>query len=767
MTTLRIGNLVAPLAAGTALASGLVLPEPAFGQTVADRALSEVKSDVSGGCTTLTLTFNMRLQMLSSFPETGRELHVRLQPLDSFGFVKGRDSLRTPLNLPELRSIEYEGDNPAGPVLSLFFTEDMHFDVSAGKAPQTLIVRVTRPGQICPVFEEGTPEALNAPGSLAAAGSAEDQAETARLTDEAEQAIRDGNPDRAIALLTNAAARAENANTPRAIELLGITRERKGMTAHARAQYEEYLRRYPSGEGADRVRQRLASLDAWSAAKGQPQQLREASAGSAANAWKWGVRGSFSQFYFRDQGRTNTLTTSSTLGTEVDNSVNINQLLSNGDITITGGNDKRQFQLRAAGSYTQNFGTSTSIITINEGSEVRDFRSKPGGGIEALTALYFDYTDHTIDTQLRIGRQTRNSQGVFGRFDGGLLSWQARPKLRFNVVGGFPVYSSKQMKVLTDRPFYGVSVDLGAKRSPIQTTLYWFDQHAKGGFIDRRSVGIEARYLRKSFNAYAMVDYNVKFSEVNLALLSLNYGFTDGSNFSLIADYRKSPLLGTINALNGIVDLASQRIETLSGLRPFFTDPEIYQLAKDRTLTAKSLTVTYARPITKKLQMSADVSLTDTGGTPAIAASSGTQAIAALPATGKEYYYGLQLIGSDMLMSNDIYILSGRYADTSTARIYTADFNARLPITNKFRLSPRLRYGFRDNKVTLATANPGTFHQFQPTMRFNYYPVRHSEIEIEFGGNFSSQTAWNSTNANFDRIKEKGWVLSAGYRLDF
>ena len=118
-----------------------------------------------------------------------------------------------------------------------------------------------------------------------------------------------------------------------------------------------------------------------------------------------------------------------------------------------------------------------------------------------------------------------------------------------------------------------------------------------------------------------------------------------------------------------------------------------------------------------------------------------------------------------MIWGNDIYILSGRYADTSTARIYTGDFNARVPITSKFRLSPRLRYGFRDNKITPSTPVPGTFRQFQPTLRMNYYPLKHSEVEVELGGNFASQSVYNGTS--WDRVKEQGWVLSAGYRLDF
>ena len=862
-----------------ASAAAIAWPSPTFGQTVSDGALADLQVQTVGDCTNLLITFNTRVQLLSHFPETsGRELHIRLNPLDSTAVALGRDSLRTPASLPELRSISYEGDTPGGPVLSLFFTRDTEFTVEAGTQPNTIVVRIAKPGSgatcgartvaassaqsaapatvpgTSPVppglyvinvsssasaptlderqrskfgtrviyetefekdsqtwhrlrvgFFETREQAEAARQALAAdypdawvvkvtpeersqgvatrlgsgdaapeiaaqpttTGGEVEAAETARLIGEAEAAIQDNSIDRAIQLLTNASQLPENANTPRAIELLGLAREKKGQAAHARAQYQEYLRRYPTGEGADRVRQRLAALEGPGTVT--TGSLRQASGTSGGGAgWKWGVRGSFSQFYFRDQGRTSTLTTSSTLGNEVDNSVNVNQLLTSGDITISGGNDRRMFQIRAAGSYTKNFGTSASITTIDNGTEVQTFRSKPGGGIGSVSALYFDYADNDLGTQLRIGRQTRNSQGVLGRFDGGMLGFQASPRLRFNLVAGFPVLSSRQTYVITERPFYGASVDFGAKRSPLQFSVYWFDQHARGGFVDRRSVGVEARVLKKNFNAYAMVDYDVKFGQLNLGLATFNYNFPDSSSLGLTFDYRRSPLLTTTNALIGQFDTVGNVPFTgLAGLKPFFTDDQIYQMALDRTLIAKSVTVTYSRPIMAKLQMSTDFTLTDTGGTPGTPATLGTPNIDALPPTGKEYYYGLQLIGSDLIMGNDIYILSGRYADTATAKIYTIDFNARLPITKNFRLSPRVRYGVRDNKPSAVTPVPGNFHQFQPTVRFNYYPIRNSEIEVEIGANFSQQRIFNTTTSAFDQVNEKGWVLSAGYRLDF
>jgi hypothetical protein len=126
------GSLLALAATATGAA---ILPAPAFGQAVADRTLSDLNVENVGSCTTLTVNFNIRVQMLSHFPTTaGRELHVRVRPLDD-GSAMGRESLRTPASVKALRSIEFEGDNPSGPVLSLFFTHDMRFAAAVAGDP--------------------------------------------------------------------------------------------------------------------------------------------------------------------------------------------------------------------------------------------------------------------------------------------------------------------------------------------------------------------------------------------------------------------------------------------------------------------------------------------------------------------------------------------------------------------------------------------------------------------------------------------------------
>ena len=58
-----------------------------------------------------------------------------------------------------------------------------------------------------------------------------------------------------------------------------------------------------------------------------------------------------------------------------------------------------------------------------------------------------------------------------------------------------------------------------------------------------------------------------------------------------------------------------------------------------------------------------------------------------------------------------------------------------------------------------------TFEQFQPTVRFNYYPMRHSEIEIEAGANFTKDNTM--VGSALTTTSESGYVVTAGYRFDF
>jgi tetratricopeptide (TPR) repeat protein len=853
---MRKGNKIASsIVAATVLATALS-PGSALAQGVTDRVFSDVNAQTIGDCTTLRINFNVRVQIISSFPQTsGRELHVRITPLDAANVLgNGREALRVPEGIKALSSISYEGDDSGGPTLSLFFKDKVDFIVESSPDPQTVIIQISKAGKFgaCETGKtaksaanDGADEAkadipipsglyvinlLSKPGEIgmlpdaskSALGNsilydtsyeqdgqtwhrlragfynsrdealAATQALTAQfpeawvvkvnskerlqgvltrrrdqgagpqatqivpkvpltveqteqmqvLIKQSEDSIKSDETDRAIQLLTQALAIPENDQSPRALELLGLMRERKGQSAHAVAEYEDYLRRYPEGEASDRVRQRLSALKV--GGSDAPTELRSASGGSAAGSaddWRWGLRGSVSQFYYRDQSTTRFLDSTRIDPNNVDtieainSSINQNQLLSTADITVTGGNDRSVVTMRTAGSYSKNF-------------------DKLRGDQKSLSALYLDFSDKKLGVSVRLGRQTRNSAGVFGRFDGGLLGLQIKPRVKINLVAGFPVSSSRVTHIDQQRKFYGASLDLGARNDKLQGTVYWFDQRTKGGFYDRQSVGGEVRFLTNKFNGFGLVDYDVHFKKVNLALMTLNYTFPDRSNFSVTADYRQSPLLTTQLALIGQRDLNATIVNNLTDLNQFYTKAELKQLAIDRSQKSKTITVNYSRPITGKLQANLDFTAAHTGSSPA------SGGVFAVPSTGTEFYYGAQLIGSGLLMSNDIYILSGRMSDSQRSRSYTLDLNARLPVTRKFRFSPRARYGIRDDKLT-----NGKFTQFQPSVRFNYYPIRGSELELEAGANFSRQTS--TLGMTSTRTSEKGFLINLGYRLDF
>src|SRR5262252_8253329 len=115
-----------------------------------------------------------------------------------------------------------------------------------------------------------------------------------QLLTDARTAMSAHNYPEAIALLTKLQRQPEFPDRARAQELLGLARERSGELAHAKAEYEEYLRRYPHGEAAERVEYRLKILRA---AEAKARTGREVG-GTESELWQ--VSGGFAQMFRYD-----------------------------------------------------------------------------------------------------------------------------------------------------------------------------------------------------------------------------------------------------------------------------------------------------------------------------------------------------------------------------------------------------------------------------------------------------------------------------------
>ena len=737
----------------------------ASAEPVTDRALSGAQIVTRNECALLKISFNFRVRYDSHFPlDHGNELRIRVSAIDpavaAANILTQRESLRPPSNkIVAIKAIELDLNFAPGPALVIQFNRTVHYEVGQGADFQSVIVAISgaKKSKFCrPILPQTREDSWSAKVRRESSGSDwapstepalpprpkargvgtltdEDRRAADAAMDEARAALKKNKPNEAIRLLSKVLKLPENEHSAEAQELIGLARQRSGDLAEARAEYEDYLTRYPQGEGADRVRQRLAGV---STAKGEPpasppndpaaekrhDRFRSAQDGTTA----WTLSGSASQFYIRDDSfrvlHDPSLPPDFNTNAD-DHAVHQNELLSSIDLIGTWSNANSKWKFRFSGSEEQLFATGDEVYPI--------------------AALYLEALVRDWDTMVRVGRQTRNTDGVLGRFDGALLSWQAQPWLALNLVGGSPVARRKDEPFLDEKYFYGASVDIGPFFDGLYVSLFGIEQRDRN-WIDRQGIGFELRYLTPSLASFATVDYDVHFEELNAAIASGTWTFSDKSTLHAGLEYRKSPYLSAWTAIQG------QPLVTLYDLLKLHTIEEADQLAVDRTPTYRAASLGYSRFLTEHLQASADVTISDTTGT----VTSG--GVAALPATGVETYYSAQLIANGLIEPSDMYIAGLRLAAGELSNLYVLDFNSLYPIREDLRVGPRLRLGYRKgNEEDL------TEYTVLPSVLVDYYWTRDFSLELEVGVN------WTDTMQAGVHEDNTELFLTAGFRYDF
>lgn len=534
-----------------------------------------------------------------------------------------------------------------------------------------------------------------------------------QLLEEGKQAMLAENYRRAIQIYTRLIETGEEETSRQALEYLGLARERNSQLAHAKAEYEKYLTLYPSGEGAERVKQRLAGI---LTARTEPKTKLRSAKGrdKKESTWLPEIYGSFSQFYDRDESYTNNedaVVNRSTLSTDLD---------------------------LIARFRSENY----DIRAVFSGGLENDFLDKDSDD-ERISSLYVDVKSHELNLSTRVGRQSRSTGGVLGRFDGALLKWQAFNKVGVNLVGGFPVSSSSEIDIDADRPLYGISFDLGTFADHWDFNTFYISQDVDG-IIDREAVGGEVRFFHPKLSFFTLVDYDISYDQLNTVLLNGNWRMSDQTTINFATDYRHSPILTTSNALQG------QTVSSIDQLLLNFTEDEIRQLAQDRTATSRSYTLGVTHSFHPKLQVSLDATMSKLSGTP----SSG--GVIGFDGTGFEYYYYLQFIGSSLIKEGDIAIIGLRYSDTSTSNVYGVNINTRYPITRNLRINPRFLVDYRTAKD-----NDNEAWKFRPLVRLEYRWKRYYNFEIEGGLEFATD---RTSTTDDDR---RGYFITVGYRIDF
>lgn len=539
-----------------------------------------------------------------------------------------------------------------------------------------------------------------------------------KFMDEAKKASTGGDYRRAIQIYTKVLQYPDHKYRPEAQELLGLARERNGQIAHARAEYEEYLRQYPKGDGAARVRQRLAGL---LTARAKPRErLRKGKKREGEKVWTKETYGSFSQFYNRD------VSTSDLAG----ETINQNSLSTNLDFNT---------RMKSA-----RYDVGTFFI----GEYLKDFEDSAQDEF-SVSQLYLYGRHLRRHHSLRLGRQSESRSGILGRYDGGLLRIQISSALRLNGVVGFPVEFDTGKGLETDKRFYGASLDLGTFAERWDINAFYIEQDVDG-ITDRQAVGGEIRYFSPRSSMFTLIDYDISYEELNIILFTGNLILADGTIFNLSADYRTSPILTTSNALQGQgVGLVTDLINLGA------SEDEVRNQAQAVTTNSWSANFGITHPLSEKLQISGDVTVTELKGTSASGGGSFTT-IEPTPGTGIESFYNLQFIGSSLIAEGDIAILGFRYQNTSSSDAYSANLNTRYPLNRKFRINPRFDIDYRLNDE-----DDGEQLSTELSLRIDYRLKRKIRLELEGGAEWTTNTLGDQIDRTF------GYTLILGYRIDF
>ncbi len=568
-----------------------------------------------------------------------------------------------------------------------------------------------------------------------------------RLTNMMEQIRRTmtaGEYGKAVRMLEAMLEEPENYYTKEAMELLGLAHERNGQKAHAKAEYEAFLEKYPEGEDADRVKQRLLGLVT------APLPLREPLTGEKEKPVEWETYGSVSQNYRRDEINSPFV--------EDEDSVTRSEIETFVDLNSRRRGKEIDMRMKLTGSYTVD-------LLGDQGP----------GNDKTLSEAYVDVEHRDSRANMRLGRQRLRSSGILNRFDGLVLGYEVAPDIRLRAAAGLPVESSRDVFLHEHKQFAGISGDISNIIDNWDLSLFLVEQRVDS-LIDRRAVGGELRYFDAEKSLFSLLDYDIQYGALNIFTLQGNWTLQDKTRLYMNFDFRKSPLLQTSTALNSyndplLYDLnPSQivRVESIDDLLNYETEDAIYQRAEELTSDTTTLALGATRSLTDTLQISGDITITSTSSTteqgvaeePDPNNPGGTRPsndyIAAMEDTGAQYFYSVQLIQNDLLKQGDIGILSLRYYDTSTSNTLRLGVSSRYPVTNAFRVNPRFDIAYRQT-----TETNDTRLTLSPYLRMDYRLRKDFTLEFEGGIN------WYKEETDLESTDYTDYYFQAGYRWDF
>jgi tetratricopeptide (TPR) repeat protein len=553
-------------------------------------------------------------------------------------------------------------------------------------------------------------------------------------------AMEKNDLDQAVAIYNQLLNLPPNVASQEAQEMVGVARARQGDMARARAEFDLYLKLYPTGEGADRVRRELSQLAV--APPAVPGQ-REAAAPRPAVTT---VTGSASQYYYGGSTLITTLTEGTPIGdvprppetTKISN-VDQSRLATSIDLNYRRRDADSDMRFVVRDIYIYNF---LDTQTPNQLAPNR------------LYALYGEYRSLLPSGfWARAGRQPATSAGMPGRFDGVRGGYRFSPMFGISAVAGVPSDDLYD----TNQTFYGMSLDFDNIFDRVGASLYGIYQTVDG-LTDRQAIGTELRYFDPTTSVYAVFDYDTLYQAMNIQSVQGTWQtFGNTVTFSLLADKRTAPMLATSNVLFAVPPPPprTEIFRKVSDLLGLLSIDEIHQLVKATTTYVKQGLLSVNVQVSPKFQYGADVRMINIGALPAF------KDIPAQPGTGNVYSYGLQGIFSNLYSERDANVFSIAYLDAPTYKGKVAAYNNLSMVWGGLQFEPSLRYYTQDDVGGAKTT------RWSPGLRVSWQFANKWSIE----GNLSVEASDSKSAPRSDGTtlsdSTTSYFYYLGYRYDF
>lgn len=615
------------------------------------------------------------------------------------------------------------------PRLIIDFSREAEYTVQMGRDGRSIVVGI-KIDKAMPKFEGNLPFLPEVQPLASTATEINKQASV--LFQKGRNALAESDSFAAIDAFNKLLLLPPNDYTQDGQEWVGVARERAGQLDKAKVEYELYLKLYTNAEDAKRVKTRLATLGS------KPLKPTTVTTESAAEKKKTSQTlsyGSLSMHYYHGASKIDTVDSASPFGNSLSQSTfsAVDQSAILTSVVATERFISEEYDNRIVFQ-----DTGYSNFLPGQSSKNR------------LGAAYFELKNRISDYSVRLGRQSSSGGGVMGRFDGAAAGFGVTPSLRVNAVAG----QLSDFTVGSKPVFYGASMDMG----PV--TIYAINQTVDD-VLERRAVGTEVRYFEPNKSAFGLLDYDVSFAALNVAMLQGTLSATPERTYNMLLDHRRTPYLSTRNALNGALTTS------LADLLQFMTEEEIRALAAARTGTSNLAQLGVLQQISPKWQIGGDVRVSRYESLPASGlgivdpnvpegiSPTLTGLLPETPDSGNEWAVSPQLIGSNLYSSSDVTVFSLSYISSPLYKGQSFYVYSRGNLTDKWTLDLSLQL-YRQNYDTGMLMT-----RIMPTLRTAYQIRQALSFDMDMGVEMSHTETGTQTSDGQRQF------FSLGFRFDF